>query len=134
MGLYLFVTKGQFVACMKRFGKGEYNGIRHLAPHVMMQLDNGFVMPNGVLRSPTDLCTHELHGTMDEHFLAEELTLDGRIGAADAIDACREEDFPKNRHEDWDYLVEQFDFASNQDPDCGLQNSHPATIAKEISA
>ena len=37
MGLYSFVTKEQFLACMKRFGKGEYNGIRHLAPHVMMQ-------------------------------------------------------------------------------------------------
>ena len=41
MGLYSFVTKEQFLACMKRFGTGEYNGIRHLAPHVMMQLDNG---------------------------------------------------------------------------------------------
>ena len=70
---------------MKRFGTGEYNGIRHLAPHVMMQLDNGFVMPNGVLHSPTNLCTHELHVTMDEHFLDEDLTLDGRIGAADTL-------------------------------------------------
>ena len=40
MGLYAFVTKEQFLAFMKRWGKGEYNGIRHLAPHVMMQIDN----------------------------------------------------------------------------------------------
>ena len=77
MGLYSFVTKEQFLDCMKSFGKSEYNRIRHLAPHVMMELDNGFVMPNGVLHSPTNLCTHELHVTMDEHFLAEDLTLDG---------------------------------------------------------
>ena len=32
MGLYSFVTKDQFLDCMKRFGQGEYNGIRHLAP------------------------------------------------------------------------------------------------------
>ena len=38
MGLYSFVTKEQFLACMKRFGKSEYNGIRHLAPHVMLSL------------------------------------------------------------------------------------------------
>jgi len=134
MGLYPFVTKDQFLACMQRFGKTEYNGIRHLAPHVMMQLDNGFVMPNGVLHSPTNLCTHELHVTMDEHFLAEDLTLDGRIGAADAFYACREEDYPKSRHEDWEYLVEKFDFAANQDPDFVLKNSRPAVSAEEFSA
>jgi len=133
MGLYQFVTRDQFLACMKRFGKTEYNGIRHLAPHVMMQLDNGFVMPNGVLHSPTNLCTHELHVTMDEHFLAEDLTLDGRIGAADAFYACREEDYPKARHEDWEYLVEKFDFAANQDPDFVLKNSRPAISADEFS-
>ena len=133
MGLYSFVTKDQFLACMKRFGQGEYNGIRHLAPHVMMQLDNGFVMPNGVLHSPTDLCTHELHVTMDEHFLAEDLTLDGRIGAADAFYACREEDYPKDRHEDWDYLVEKFDFAANQDPDFVQKNARPAIVAEEFT-
>ena len=132
MGLYAFVTKDQFLACMKRFGKGEYNGIRHLAPHVMMKLDDGFVMPNGVLHSPTNLCTHELHVTMDEHFLAEDLTLDGRIGAKDAFYACREEDYPKARHEDWDYLVEKFDFAANQDPDFVLKNSRPAIPATEF--
>lgn len=132
MGLYPFVTKDQFLACMKRFGKTEYNGIRHLAPHVMMQLDNGFVMPNGVLHSPTNLCTHELHVTMDEHFLAEDLTLDGRIGAADAFYACREEDYPKDRHEDWEFLVEKFDFAANQDPEFVLKNSRPAITAEEF--
>ena len=132
MGLYSFVTKQQFLACMQRFGTTEYNGIRHLAPHVMMQLDNGFVMPNGVLHSPTNLCTHELHVTMDEHFLAEDLTLDGRIGAADAFYACREEDYPKDRHEDWGYLVEKFDFAANQDPDFVLKNSRPAIAAEEF--
>ena len=132
MGLYAFVTKEQFLACMKRFGKGEYNGIRHLSPHVMMQLDNGFVMPNGVLHSPTNLCTHELHVTMDEHFLAEDLTLDGRIGAADAFYACREEDYPRAHHEDWDYLAEMFDYAANQDPDFVLKNSRPAIPAEEF--
>ena len=132
MGLYGFVTKDQFLACMKRWGTGEYNGIRHLAPHVMMQIDNGFVMPNGVLHSPTNLCTHELHVTMDEHFLAEDLTLDGRIGAADAFYACREVDYPKARHQDWDYLVEKFDFAANQDPNFVLKNSRPAIPAEEF--
>ncbi len=132
MGLYPFVTREQFLACMKRFGQGEYNGVRHLSPHVMMTLDDGFVMPNGVLHSPTNLCTHELHVTMDEHFLAEDLTLDGRIGAKDAFYACREEDYPKARHEDWDYLVEKFDFAANQDPDFVLKNSRPAIPAEEF--
>lgn len=132
MGLYPFVTREQFLACMKRFGQGEYNGVRHLSSHTMMHIDDGFVMPNGVLHSPTNLCTHELHVTMDEHFLAEDLTLDGRIGAKDAFYACREEDYPKARHEDWDYLVEKFDFAANQDPDFVLKNSRPAIPAEEF--
>jgi len=134
MGLYPFVTKDQFLACMKRYGQGDYNGIRHLAPHTMMKLDDGFTMPNGVLHSPTDLCTHELHVTMDEHFLAEDVTLDGRISAEAAFYACREQDYPKAKHGDWDYLVEQFDFAANQDPDFVLKNSRPAIKSEEFSA
>jgi hypothetical protein len=133
MGLYPFVTKDQFLACMKSWGKGAYNGVRHLSPHTMMHIDNGFVMPNGVLHSPTDLCTHELHVTMDEHFLAEDLTLDGRIGAADAFYACREEDYPKARHEDWEYLVDTFDFKANQDPDFVQKYSRPAIKSEEFS-
>ncbi|MGA1114921.1 MAG: hypothetical protein ACO3UY_00365, partial [Opitutales bacterium] len=133
MGLYPFVSKDDFLACMKRFGQGEYNGVRHLSPHVMMQLDNGFVMPNGVLHSPTDLCTHEVHVTMDEHFLAEDLTLDGRIGAADAFYACREVDYPKDKHENWEYLVEKFDFEANQDPDFVKKSSRPAITANEFT-
>ncbi|PQO43871.1 hypothetical protein [Blastopirellula marina] len=133
MGLYSWVTKDQFLACMKRYGQGEYNGIRHVAPHVMMQLDNGFTMPNGVLHSPTDLCTHELHVTMDEHFLAEDVTLDGRISAEAAFYACREQDYPKSKHGDWDYLVDMFDFAANQDPDFVLKNARPAITAEEFS-
>jgi hypothetical protein len=70
---------------------------------------------------------------MDEHFLAEDLTLDGSIGAADAFYACREEDYPKDRHEDWEYLVEKFDFEANQDPDFVRKNSRPAITAEEFA-
>lgn len=132
MGLYPFVTKDQFLDCMKSWGRDEYNGVRHLSPHTMMNLDHGFVMPNGVLHSPTNLCTHELHVLMDEHFLAEDLTLDGPIGAADAFYACREEDYPKDRHEDWEFLVETLDFEANQDPNFVQKNSRPAITAEEF--
>ena len=71
---------------------------------------------------------------MDEHFLAEDLTLDGRIGAADAFYACRENDYPKDRHQDWEYLVEKFDFEANQDPDFVLKNSRPAITAEEFTS
>jgi hypothetical protein len=70
---------------------------------------------------------------MDEHFLAEDLTLDGRIGAADAFYACREEDYPKDKHEDWEYLVDTFDFKANQDPDFVAKNSRPAITAEEFA-
>ena len=133
MGLYPYVTKDDFLACMKRWGEGEYGGVRHLSPHTMMKIDDGFVMPNGVLHSPTDLCTHELHVTMDEHFLAEDRTLDGRIGAAAAFYACREEDYPQDKHGDWDYLVEKFDFEANQDPNFVQKNSRPAITAEEFA-
>jgi len=74
-----------------------------------------------------------VHVTMDEHFLAEDLTLDGRIGAADAFYACREVDYPKDMHENWEYLVEKFDFEANQDPDFVKKSSRPAITANEFS-
>ena len=55
MGLYPFVSKDQFLACMKSFGQETQLGTP-IVPHDDA-VDNGFVM-NGVLHSPTDLCTH----------------------------------------------------------------------------
>ena len=60
---------------------------------------------------------------MDEHFLAEDRTLDGHIVAADAFYVCREEDYPKVKHEDWEYLVDAFDFEANKAPDFVKKNS-----------
>ena len=45
-----------------------------------------------------------------------------------------EEDYPKDRHEDWEYLVEKFDFEANQDPDFVLKNARPSITAKEFAA
>ena len=70
---------------------------------------------------------------MDEHFLAEDRTLDGRIGAADAFYACREEDYPKDRHEDLECLVDTLDFEANQDPYFVKKHSRPAITAEEFS-
>ena len=69
---------------------------------------------------------------MDEHFLAEHLTWT-EDRSADAFYACREEDYPEDRHEDWEYLVEKFDFEANQDPDFVRKNSRPAITAEEFA-
>ena len=69
---------------------------------------------------------------MDEHFLAEDLTLDGSIGAADAFYACRQEDYPKDKHEDWEYLVEKFDFEANQDPDFVREYSAQRSLLRNL--
>ncbi|MFN7342552.1 MAG: hypothetical protein ACK5TA_04375, partial [bacterium] len=44
-----------------------------------------------------------------------------------------EEDYPKAKHEDWEYLVDTFDFKANQDPDFVKKNSRPAIASKEFS-
>ncbi len=124
MGLYPWVTKDMLRDCLSRFGAPQGNDIRSLSPHVKVPVDQGgFCMPNGVLHSPTDLATHEVHVLMDEHFLAEDLTLDGAISVEGAFYACREQDYPKDKHGDWDYLVSIFDFEANQDLNFVLRNS-----------
>ncbi len=132
MGLYAWVTPEDFLASMQRFGQPEGNGVRELAPHMFMPVGKGgFCMPNGVLHSPTNLCTHETHVRMDEHFLAESLTLDGEIPAEVAFLACREMDYPRERHGDWEYLASRIDFAANQDPDFVKRNSRPPLRADQ---
>jgi hypothetical protein len=131
MGLYPWVTRDDLLNSLRKFDTKEYNGIRHLSPHVMMIVGQGFTMPNGVLHSPTDLVHHEVHVTMDEHFLAENLTLDGWIDSKGAFMACREQDYPKDKHGDWEYLVEHFDFEANQDPNFVKKNSRPPIAASE---
>jgi hypothetical protein len=130
MGLYPWVTREMLLECMKSFGKG-YNGVRYLSPHVLMRVGYGFKMPNGVLHAPVDLVHHELHVLMDEHFLAEDLTRDGKISADVAFLACREEDYPASRHGDWEYLVDCIDFEANQQPNFVLDNTCPPLRAPQ---
>lgn len=126
MGLYSWVTPDDFLRSMRRFGEDGGNGVRELAPHVFMPVGKaGFCMPNGVGHSPTGLCTHETHVLMDEHFLAESLTLDGEIPASVAFLACREKDYPRSKHGDWEYLVSRMNFPANQDPDFVNKYSRP---------
>ena len=91
----------------------------NLQQHYVAPYGGGIICEENGESGPAaiSLSCAELHPTTDEHFLAEDLTLDGRIGAADAFYACREEDYPTDRHEDWEYLVDKFDFAANQNPD-----------------
>ena len=68
---------------------------------------------------------------MDEHFLAEDLTQDGEIPKEVAFLACRPEDYPVDKHGDWEYLVSRFDFAANQSPDFVRENSRPPLRADQ---
>jgi hypothetical protein len=135
MGLYPWVTKEVFLETLSKFGQPGGNGIRKLSPHVMVPVDEGgFCMPNGVLHSPTNLATHEVHILMDEHFLAEDLTQDGSIPLEAAFLACREVDYPKAKHGDWEYLTSIFNFEANQDPDFVLKNSRPPKRDETLSS
>src|SRR5262249_26870105 len=134
-GLYPWVTRDMFLMCMCRFGSPEGNNIRRLSPHVKVPVDEGgFCMPNGVLHSPTNLVHHEVHILMDEHFLAEDWTRDGRIPVSAAFLACREQDYPKEKHGDWDYLTSRIDFAANQNPNFVLDNARSRLPAEEFCA
>lgn len=134
MGLYPWVTKDDFYRCMTRFGSELGNNVRSLSPHVKVPVDQGgFCMPNGVLHSPTNLVHHEVHVLMDEHFLAEDWTQDGRISPEVAFLACREEDYPRDKHGDWHYLTyERLNFAANQNPNFVQENSRPPLEANEF--
>lgn len=133
MGLYPWVTEEQFLQCMRKFGSPGGNDIRSLSPHVKVPVDQGgFCMPNGVLHSPTNLVHHEVHVLMDEHFLAEDWTQDGRIPPEVAFLACREQDYPKDRHGDWDYLTSRIDFRANQDPNFVANNHRPPLRAEDL--
>lgn len=133
MGLYPWVSKEMFLACMKRFGQPGGNGVRELSPHIFIPVGKGgWKMPKRVGHSPTDLCTHEVHVLMDEHFLAESLTLDGEISVEAAFYACREQDYPRDKHGDWEYLVSKVDFAANQNPDFVPENYQPLLRAEQF--
>jgi hypothetical protein len=135
MGLYPWVTKGEFRRCMERFGSPGGNDVRSLSPHVKVPVDQGgFCMPNGVLHSPTNLVHHEVHVLMDEHFLAEDLTQDGTISPEVAFLACREEDYPRDRHGDWEYLTYQkMNFEANQAPNFVRDNARPPLFEPNLS-
>jgi hypothetical protein len=135
IGLCSWVEMKHLLPCFSDFDSGEYNRIRDFSPHHPMpvgQFGYGFTMRNGILHSPTNLCTHELHMLMDEHLLMENVTLDGAISAEDAWLAVREEDLQDPSHRgDWELFLRQyFEWDANRNPNLIRDNRKEPIPAK----
>ena len=94
-----------------------------------MQLDNSFVMPNGVTFTTTFALTNFTSRWMNAFWRrTSHWTV---VLVLPCFYACRER-LSQRRHEDWEYLVEKIDFSANQDPEFVQKNARPAIVAEEF--
>ena len=134
MGLYPFVSKDDFLACMKSFGKGEYNGGASLPAcddavgQWICDAKRGASFPHRSLhtRSPCD------HGRTLSSLRISPLTV-VLVRPMHSMHAVRKT-IQRISMRTWEYLVDNFDFEANQDPDFVKKSSRPAITANEFAS
>ena len=111
MGLEPGTTKAQVKKCLDDWNKGD-NGILDLSKAYRLKPGTGWLIPPCVLHAPGSLCTYEPQWGSDVFGMYQNL-VEGR----EVPRALLTKDFPKEHHDDNQYLVDALDWDKNVDPD-----------------
>ena len=110
MGLEPGTTKQQVVDCLARWNEGD-NGILDLSKAYRLKPGTGWLIPPCVLHAPGSLCTYEPQWGSDVFGMYQSL-VEGRSVDRDLLT----KDFPEDKHDDLEYMVDALDWDRNVDP------------------
>ena len=110
MGFEPGVTKQDVIDCLQRWNEGD-NGILDLSKAYRLKPGTGWLIPPGVLHAPGSLLTYEPQWGSDVFAMFQNL-VEGRAVSRKLL----VKDFPEDKHEDLDYMVEALDWDKNVDP------------------
>jgi hypothetical protein len=109
-GLEPGTTKGDMVRCLERWNVGD-NGILDYSKAYRLQPGTGWLVPPCVLHAPGSLVTYEPQWGSDVFGMYQSL-VEGRPVPWSLL----VKDFPKEKHQDLQYLVDALDWEGNVDP------------------
>jgi hypothetical protein len=109
-GLEPGTTKQDVRRCLERWNEGD-NGILDHSKAYRLKPGTGWLVPPCVLHAPGSLVTYEPQWGSDVFAMYQSL-VEGRPVPRSLLT----KDFPKEKHDDLDYLVEALDWEANVDP------------------
>lgn len=109
-GLEPGTTKEEIRRCLERWNEGD-NGILNYSKAYRLQPGTGWLVPPCVLHAPGSLVTYEPQWGSDVFAMYQSL-VEGRVVPRSLLT----KDFPKEKHDDVNYLVEALDWEQNVDP------------------
>ncbi|MBA3313961.1 MAG: hypothetical protein M3552_19660 [Planctomycetota bacterium] len=109
MGLEPGTTKDDVVRCLERWNDGD-NGILDLSKAYRLNPGTGWLIPPCVLHAPGSLVTYEPQWGSDVFGMYQSM-VEGRAVPRSLLT----KDFPKDKHDDLQYLVDALDWEQNVD-------------------
>lgn len=109
MGLEPGTTKDQLRRCLENWDQGD-NGILDLSKAYRLKRGTGWLIPPGVLHAPGSLCTYEPQWGSDVFGMFQSL-VEGR----EVPWSLLVKDVPKDKHQDFDFIISQLDWEKNVD-------------------
>jgi hypothetical protein len=125
MGFEPGTTKEQVKACLDNWNKGE-NGILDLSKAYRLKPGTGWLIPPCVLHAPGSLVTYEPQWGSDVFAMYQNL-VEGR----EVPRALLTKDFPKEFHDDNEYIVNALDWEKNVDPNFKDSNYLEPIVSEE---
>jgi hypothetical protein len=127
-GLEPGTTKADMHRCLERWNEGD-NGILNYSKAYRLQPGTGWLVPPCVLHAPGSLVTYEPQWGSDVFAMYQSL-VEGRPVPRGLLT----KDFPKEKHNDLNYLVDALDWEGNVNP--SFKDSHylePIPVADTAS-
>jgi len=115
-GLEPGTTKQDVVRCLERWNEGD-NGILDLSKAYRLKPGTGWLVPPCVLHAPGSLVTYEPQWGSDVFGMYQSM-VEGRAVPLSLLT----KDFPKEKHNDVQYLVDALDWEGNVNPN--FKDSH----------
>lgn len=110
MGLEPGTSRQDVIDCLARWNDGD-NGILDLSKAYRLKPGTGWLVPPCVLHAPGSLVTYEPQWGSDVFGMYQSM-VEGRAVPRSLLT----KDFPEERHDDLEYLVDALDWDSNVDP------------------
>ncbi|WP_278469974.1 hypothetical protein [Gimesia maris] len=110
MGLEPGTTKQDVIDCLDRWNDGD-NGILDLSKAYRLKPGTGWLIPPCVLHAPGSLVTYEPQWGSDVFGMYQSM-VEGRAVPRSLLT----KDFPEDKHDDNQYLVDALDWEANVDP------------------
>lgn len=111
-GLEPGTTREDVINCLKNWGKTEGNEIIELSKAYKLKLCTGWNIPAGILHAPGSLLTYEPQRVSDVSLFFQSMVDDRYMDRSLLVKFI-----PKEKHYDFDYLVDVLDWEANVDQD-----------------